>query len=115
MEEAVARAVESAHVPTLANAYYLKAMFETVCGNAEAARSVAETVVKLSQDHGVALYIALGTLSSSWARARLTTVSPERQSLGWRSRHTPSKETNCLYHSIKVCSPSSMLKCKAQK
>ena len=72
MEEAVARAVESAHVPTLANACYLKAMFETVCGNAEAARSVAETVVKLSQDHGVALYIALGTLSSSWARARLT-------------------------------------------
>jgi predicted ATPase len=72
MEEAVARAVESAHVPTLANACYLKAMFETVCGNAETARSVAETVVKLSQDHGVALYIALGTLSSSWARARLT-------------------------------------------
>jgi class 3 adenylate cyclase/predicted ATPase len=72
MEEAVARAVESAHVPTLANACYLKAMFETVCGNAEAARSVAETVVKLSQDHGVALYMALGTLSSSWARARLT-------------------------------------------
>ena len=38
IEGAVARAVEAAHAPTLANAYHFKAIFEMLNGNAEAVR-----------------------------------------------------------------------------
>jgi class 3 adenylate cyclase/predicted ATPase len=85
IEEAVARAVEADHVPTLVNTYYFKALFEIVRGDAESARRDAETVVELSQKHGTALYLAIGAVHSSWARARLgdreTGVTELRQAL----------------------------------
>ena len=37
MEDAVARSLESAHVPTLANVYGFKGVFEIFCGDAAAA------------------------------------------------------------------------------
>jgi predicted ATPase len=70
IEEAVARAIESAHVPTQITTYNVKAMFETLRGDAEGARSAAETVVELSREHGLALYLTWGMLSLCWARAR---------------------------------------------
>jgi predicted ATPase len=43
IEGAVARSVEAAHAPTLANTYHFKAIFEMLNGNAEAVRRVAES------------------------------------------------------------------------
>jgi predicted ATPase len=85
IEEAVAYAIETGHVPTLANTYQLKARFETVCGDAEAARRDAEIVVKLSQENAMTLFTAWGALQSAWASARLdgheTGVMELRQAL----------------------------------
>ena len=71
IEEAVARAVESDHVPTQTNTYFFKAMFEILRGDAAAARRATETVLELSREHGITLYLAVGALFLSWARARL--------------------------------------------
>ena len=71
IEEALVRADESGHVPTQTHTYAFKALFEIFRGDAEAARRAAETVLELSQQHGIALYLTFGTLSSAWARARL--------------------------------------------
>jgi class 3 adenylate cyclase/predicted RNase H-like nuclease len=84
-EESVARALESRHVPTQSNTYYFKSLFEILRGDAGAARRAAETAVELSREHGIALNLAQGALSSSWARARLgdreTGVTELRQAL----------------------------------
>ena len=71
MDEAGARAVKSAHAPTLANTYYLQALLEILRDDAEAARRAAEACVALSREHGLALYLALGALTLAWARAKL--------------------------------------------
>jgi predicted ATPase len=71
MEQGIARAVKSAHVPTLVNTYYFQALFEILRDDAEAAWHVSEAIVELSQEHGFALFLALGTLCRGWARARL--------------------------------------------
>ena len=71
IEEAVVRAVESAHGPTQTNAYHYKALFEIFRGDAAAALSAGRSVVELSRKHGLTVYLALGKLSSSWAHARL--------------------------------------------
>jgi tetratricopeptide (TPR) repeat protein len=71
IEEAVALAIETGHVPTLVNTYTFKAHFEIVRGDAEAARREAETVVKLSQENALTHHAARGALRSAWASARL--------------------------------------------
>ena len=71
IEEAVVRAVESAHGATQTNAYYYKALFEIFRGDAAAALSAGRSVVELSRKHGLTVYLALGKLSSSRAHARL--------------------------------------------
>ena len=71
LEEAVAHAIETGHVPTLVNVYVFKAHFEIVRGDAEAARRDAEIVVKLSQANALTLFAAWGALQSAWIRARL--------------------------------------------
>jgi class 3 adenylate cyclase/tetratricopeptide (TPR) repeat protein len=70
IEEAVARAIETAHVPTLVNAYFYKAHFEMVRGDTGAARRDAEIVVELSQENALTLFAAFGALQSAWANAR---------------------------------------------
>jgi predicted ATPase len=70
-EEAIERAVESAHAPTLANAYWFNTFLDAVRDDAEAARRAAESVLEVSREHGLGLYLALGALASGWARARL--------------------------------------------
>jgi predicted ATPase len=69
--DSVARAVESAHAPTLANTYHFNALFEIIRGDAGAARDAAQTVVELSREHGLALFLSEGTATHGWARARL--------------------------------------------
>jgi predicted ATPase len=71
IEEAVAQAMETHHVPTLVNTYFNKAHFEIVRGDAGTARGDAEIVVKLAQENALALYGSWGALQSAWASARL--------------------------------------------
>jgi predicted ATPase len=71
IEQAVARAVESAHAPTLAIVHYFRVHYHILRGDAVAARRGAETLIELSQEHGIALFLAMGAVSSAWARARL--------------------------------------------
>jgi predicted ATPase len=85
IEEAVAHAIETGHVPTLVGTYSHKAHFEMVRGDAGAARRDAEIVVKLSQANALTLFAARGALQSAWASARLdgceTGVTALRQAL----------------------------------
>jgi predicted ATPase len=85
IEEAVAQAIETNHVPTLANTYFSKAHFEIVRGDAGAARRDAEMVVKLGQENALALYASWGALQFAWASARLdgreTAATELRQAL----------------------------------
>jgi predicted ATPase/class 3 adenylate cyclase len=71
IEEAVVQAVETNHVITLVNTYMFRAHFETVRGDAVAARKTAEIEVKLSQEKALTLFAAHGALQSAWANARL--------------------------------------------
>src|SRR6185437_14465969 len=71
IDEAVARAVETGHVPTQSTAYYYEALLETFGGNGSGAERAAKALVEVSQEHGLPLFLAWGTLSLSWARARL--------------------------------------------
>ena len=70
IEEAVAHAIKTGHVPTLVNVYFYKAHFEVVRGDAAAARCDAEIVVELSQKNALTLYSGFGALLSGWASAR---------------------------------------------
>jgi predicted ATPase len=86
IEQALARAAESAHAPTLANTYHHKGVIEILRGDARAVWSATETMVGLGQQHQMGVYLAWGLLHTSWARARLgdceTRVTELRQALG---------------------------------
>jgi class 3 adenylate cyclase/predicted ATPase len=71
VEEAVAHAIETGHVPTLVITYLHKAQFEIVHGDAGAARRDAQIVVERSQENAMTLYTTWGELQSAWASARL--------------------------------------------
>jgi predicted ATPase len=79
IEEAVAHAIETGHVPTLVITYLHKARFEIVRGDAGAARRDAQIVVERSQENAMTLYTAWGALQSAWASARLVAARPERR------------------------------------
>jgi predicted ATPase len=71
VDEAAARAVESAHVPTFANTYIAETWLEILRDDADAVIRAAEALVALSRQHGVALYLTMGVLTAAWARAKL--------------------------------------------
>jgi predicted ATPase len=71
MEKAVDRAVESAHVPTLANIALLKTFLEILRNDAEAAQGTAERVVGIAQEHGLTFVLGGLMMCSAWARAQL--------------------------------------------
>ncbi len=71
INEALARALDSAHVPTLTNTYYFVAMFEMFHGDAEAVLRAAQATVELSREHALSLYLAVGNACVGWAQARL--------------------------------------------
>jgi predicted ATPase len=70
IEEAVAHAIETGHVPTLVGVYYFTANFEMVRGDVEAAGRHAEILVKLSRENALTLFGAWGALQSAWVSAR---------------------------------------------
>jgi predicted ATPase len=71
IEEAVAHAIETDHIPTLVITYCYKAHFEMVRGDAGAARRDAEIALELSQENALTLFAARSALQSAWASARL--------------------------------------------
>jgi predicted ATPase len=71
MDEAVARAAESAHARTLANTHISHAWLEILREDAEATLRATEACVALSREHGLALYLAFGALYTAWVRATL--------------------------------------------
>jgi class 3 adenylate cyclase/predicted ATPase len=70
-DEAIARAVESAHGPTLANTWSFKMGLELYRGDAEATRHAAETVIDFSREYSLTQYLTRGVASLAWARAQL--------------------------------------------
>jgi predicted ATPase len=70
-DEAVARAVESAHPPTLAIAYYFSAVCEIMGGDAAAAKRHADKALEISREHGLAFFLNASGQASASARARL--------------------------------------------
>ena len=71
IEEAAAHADKSGYIPNQANVYLFNAILETLRDDAAAAFRASEALVELSREHGFGFFLALGLLSSSWARARL--------------------------------------------
>jgi class 3 adenylate cyclase/predicted ATPase len=71
IEEAMRRAIDSGHIPTLANTYLFKSLLETIRDDAEPTLRDAEALVEIAGKHGLALYLATGSVIRGWARARL--------------------------------------------
>jgi predicted ATPase len=71
IQQAIAHAIQTEHVAIRVFIYTRQALLEAVRGDAEAMLPVAETVIELSQDYGLALYLAWGKAYRGWARARL--------------------------------------------
>ena len=81
LEGAVARATQLGHVPTLTTTYMFKAMFEAFRGDAEACRRESERVTHLSEQHELPTYLALGSMSRGWSRARLGDIEAGKAEL----------------------------------
>ncbi len=90
-KEAIARAVESAHASSLATAHWNKALFGAVRDDAEAGRRAAESLLDVSREHGLKVYLAMGAVFSGWARTRLgarpTGMTEFRQALAAYAGH----------------------------
>ena len=71
IDDAVRRATESAHVPTQAYVHYMKTMLEMLRGDAGAAHRASEALLRISAEHEMARFLAVGAFSSGWARAQL--------------------------------------------
>ena len=70
-DKAIARAVETGHSPTIADAHGHKMMAETARGMVAAAQRDADIVTEIAEKTGLAYYLAGGRLSQAWAHARL--------------------------------------------
>lgn len=66
--QAIARAVETRHVATLAFAYGYKALFEMMRGNALEERGLADALLALAREHAMPQWFAIGTFAQGWAR-----------------------------------------------
>jgi predicted ATPase len=69
--QAVACAIQSEDVPSKVNVYIRQAALEAVRGDAEAVLRVAEILVELSQEYGLAQWLAWGNTFRGWAKAQL--------------------------------------------
>jgi predicted ATPase len=67
-EEALLQARETGHVPTIIYGLFFMSVFEALRRDAKGATPYAETVVSLSREHGLPLWLAAGTLVLGWAR-----------------------------------------------
>jgi hypothetical protein len=67
IEEAIARAVETTHAPTLVTAYWFKATLEVLRGDANGVSRDATRVLELSREYGLGEYLADGMVYFGWA------------------------------------------------
>jgi len=70
-EEMLARAVASGHMLTTVYGHFQCALLHVVRRDAATTAPLAEAVVKLAHEHGMALYSAYGEFLQPWARWRL--------------------------------------------
>jgi tetratricopeptide (TPR) repeat protein len=115
IEEAIARAVETTHAPTLANAYLFKASLEVLRGDADGVSRDATRVIELSQEYGLGQFLAQGMVHFGWARAHRSDRSDSEIDVAelrkpWQ--HLPREETSIGFHTIRECSPGSKPKGK---
>jgi class 3 adenylate cyclase/predicted ATPase len=68
VEEALTRAMQSAHVPTMAYGQYYKCLFEAVARDAARATPHADALVGLSREHGLPFFLTSGTFYHGWTR-----------------------------------------------
>ena len=71
IDQAAARAIQSQHPPTKAFICSRMAQLDAVRGDAKAMLSKSETMIELSQEHGIARYLAWGKTYRGWATAQL--------------------------------------------
>jgi predicted ATPase len=71
IDQATARTIQSQRAPTRAFISSRMAQLGAVRGDAEATLSKSETMVELSQEHGITRYLAWGKTYRGWATARL--------------------------------------------
>jgi predicted ATPase len=71
IESAVTLAVEFDHVGSLAPILYHRAELEILRGHAAQALRSANTLLELSKERGMPLFLALGTMCHGWTRAGL--------------------------------------------
>jgi tetratricopeptide (TPR) repeat protein len=83
INEAVQRTLELGHAPTAASVNVYRGLLETARGDAQATLNAGQILVRLGQEHGMALYLAVGELFSSWARAWL--VDPKIDAIEYRN------------------------------
>jgi predicted ATPase/class 3 adenylate cyclase len=72
MDEAVSRALDADHIPTLALSRARKAELEILSGNADAAFRAAEALFAVSREHEFGHYLPMATVYLGWARAQLS-------------------------------------------
>jgi predicted ATPase len=70
-EEAMRLALELAHLPSTMNALVYKGLVEIERNDLENLAADAETLLTLSQQHGMEMFVAWSRIYLSWARARL--------------------------------------------
>jgi len=70
VEEAIERATQVGHTPSLINVRWYQALVEILRGDVDAVRRAATIVVELSQKNGIAIFALTGALCAGWAQAR---------------------------------------------
>ena len=68
VDEALALAMQSGHVPTMAYGQYYKCLFEAVARDAARAIPHADALVGLSREHGLPFFLTSGTFYHGWTR-----------------------------------------------
>ncbi len=67
-EKAVGRASRSGHMPTLVYGKFCMCAFDTVAGDLSRAAHYADATLALGREHGMPVWIAVGTFFDGWAR-----------------------------------------------
>jgi predicted ATPase len=71
IDQATARADDLAHIPTLANTRFFKAMLGMFRDDAESTARDADALIEIATSNGLALYLIEGETYRAWARAGL--------------------------------------------
>ncbi|HXW28280.1 MAG TPA: adenylate/guanylate cyclase domain-containing protein [Xanthobacteraceae bacterium] len=67
-EQAFGRALRSGHTPTIVYGQFLKAVFEATAAGPDHTAPFASATLMLGREHGMPVWIAIGTFYDCWAR-----------------------------------------------